>query len=134
RRNRYEPSNPRILQLYRRERAVVTPSSPCPLFLEMRTGAIVNRLESINEGFSNAPATTADSTDVVVGPRGVASIPGHPEDCADQHASNWTGTRSRVEGDSRSAANKMRQHQSRSSRQRDRANPGGASVSSDEWH
>jgi hypothetical protein len=60
-----------------------------PLF-EMRTGAIVNRLKKKNEGLSNATAPMADSTDGVVGPLGVASIPGHPEDCADQHATNWT--------------------------------------------
>jgi hypothetical protein len=44
--NRHEPSNPTILQLYRRGRAVVTPSSPCPLSLKCGRGAIVNRLTS----------------------------------------------------------------------------------------
>ena len=43
----------------------------------------------------------------------------------------WSGTRSRAEGDSRSAANQVRQHESRSSRHRARGNPVGRVGSSD---
>jgi hypothetical protein len=91
RRNRHEPSHPTFLQLYRRERAVLTPSSSCPLSFGMRAGGDRQPSEEKKkQGMVECGATTADRTDVVVSPPGVASIPGHPEDCADQHASDWT--------------------------------------------
>jgi hypothetical protein len=51
----------------------------------------------------------------------------------DEDPMQWR-TRSRAEGDSRSAANQVRQHESRSSREGQRQPPEGASVSSDAWH